>query len=53
MIRIENHCVCCEKPCIYEACPYYRTEVHYCDKCGVYTDEGELCRDCAEKEVDE
>ena len=54
MTRIENHCVCCERYCIYEACPYYRTEVHYCDKCGepavVCTDGIDLCRDHAKEE---
>ena len=51
MIRIENHCVCCELPCIYDACPYYRVEVHYCGSCGkACTGEAELCEECAVKE---
>ena len=48
---IESDCVGCELPCIYEACPHYQVEVHYCDECGyediLYeTDWGELCKDC-------
>lgn len=57
MIRIENHCVCCEKPCIYDACPYYRVEAHYCDHCKGYTpavyrlDGWDYCRDCLIKKL--
>ena len=48
---IESDCVGCVLPCIYEACPHYQVEVHYCDECGyedtLYeTDWGELCEDC-------
>lgn len=54
MIRIENHCVGClfEMGCVAYSCPYYKVEVHYCDKCGeelcdIYqVDDEELCEDC-------
>ena len=53
MMRIENHCVGCEKPCIHDACPYYSVECHYCDKCGepaeICTDDGDFCRECARR----
>lgn len=43
MIREESQCVCCELPCIFDACPYYS---------GSY-DEAELCGDCGMKEETE
>lgn len=56
MIKHENGCVGCQLPCIYSACPHYRIEVHYCDKCDDYADmeiEGkELCEHHAEEILD-
>ena len=58
MIRLENNCVGCEKACIYDACPYYREEVHCCDRCNGYTTavyryEGwDYCKDCLSEELD-
>lgn len=54
MVKYENHCCDCGKPCIREACPYYRVAVHYCDnpKCREVLDEifdvddGEYCEEC-------
>ena len=49
MIKIENHCVGCDIPCI--DCGRKAVEVYYCDKCGdeldeVYEDDGEhLCEE--------
>lgn len=54
MKKIENHCVCCDIPCI--DCGRKRVPVFYCDKCDpkceepleeVYESEGEeLCESC-------
>lgn len=39
-------------PCIGNACPLLKVEVHYCDKCGeelgdIYdVDDEELCEEC-------
>ena len=54
MKKIENHCVCCDIPCI--DCGLKRVTVYYCDKCDtkceepldeVYDDgEQELCESC-------
>lgn len=54
MVKIENHCVCCDIPCI--DCGRKRVPVYYCDKCDpkceepleeVYDDgEQELCEAC-------
>ena len=58
MIRIESGCVCCQKPCIFDACPYYRVEAYYCDHCkgyepAEYLYEGwHYCGDCLEKKLD-
>lgn len=50
-IKIENHCVGCDIPCIN--CGLKRVEVYYCDECGeeiegdIYEAEGdELCEEC-------
>ena len=34
MIVVEDGCVDCGLPCIYEACPHYKVLRYYCDKCG-------------------
>ena len=34
MIKYENGCVDCGKPCLGIGCPYYREEHFYCDCCG-------------------
>lgn len=58
MTTIENHCVGCDKHCIYEACPYYSVEACRCDHCrerapAVYRYNGwDYCGDCFEKELD-
>lgn len=53
MVKYESRCVSCDKPCIYECCPYYRVEVHYCDKCreeaDYIIDGDDFCEDCAEE----
>jgi hypothetical protein len=54
MIKYENHCVDCGKPCLGNACPYRNVPVCYCDNCndelpadGAYEFDGEdLCEDC-------
>ena len=51
MIAIENDCVDCGLPCIYEACKYYRVVHYYCDKCNeediLYNfDNEQLCFNC-------
>ena len=54
MIKIENHCVGCDAPCLGSGCPNRNVQVCYCDECGeelpydaVYDVEGkELCEDC-------
>lgn len=59
MIVIENECVDCDLPCIYEACPYYRVVRYYCDRCGseedvLYWWNGEqLCLDCIANDLEE
>lgn len=37
MIKIENHCVGCDIPCV--DCGRKAVEVYYCDKCGDELDE--------------
>ena len=51
MRKIENHCVCCDIPCI--DCGRKQVEVYYCDECGeeidgdIYDDgDQELCESC-------
>jgi hypothetical protein len=52
MIRIEDHCVGCDLPCLGSTCPMRNVEVHYCDKCGEQLDEIyrvddiEVCEEC-------
>lgn len=54
MVKIENHCVDCGKPCLGSSCPYNKAKVYYCDHCqeelphdGIYVLDGEeLCEDC-------
>ena len=61
MVRYENECIQCGKPCIGHACRYYRVPHYYCDMCGEETDPYELksgtiagceyedlCEDCYE-----
>lgn len=54
MVSFEDGCVGCGKPCIHEACKYWRVAVLTCDRCGreadeLYLDDGgcELCASCA------
>ena len=57
MIAIENECVDCGLPCLYDSCPYYRVVRYYCDKCGEeddlyeYGDE-QLCADCVLEQLE-
>lgn len=57
MIKIENHCVGCDKPCLHDACPYHRVEVAYCDHCKDNTpakykfDGWHYCEDCLHKKL--
>lgn len=54
MIRIEDGCVECGKPCIGDSCPYRNEKHYYCDECGEECDpdymleiNGEMvCIDC-------
>lgn len=54
MVRIENHCVACDAPCLGSGCPNRNVKVCYCDKCNaelpydeIYDVDGEeLCEDC-------
>ena len=61
MVRYENECIQCGKPCIGHACRYYRVPHYYCDRCGAeisldYVATGTiagreynmLCEDCYE-----
>jgi hypothetical protein len=58
MVRFENDCVDCGKPC-FSSCPYLRVAHFYCDKCGSEVDEDELyefageemCLDCIKDEL--
>lgn len=58
MIKIENECVGCEWPCIYESCPYWAVQRFYCDECGeemdvlYHFDYQELCLDCIEARLE-
>lgn len=58
MVKYENHCVCCEKPRIYDACPNYSVPVYYCDRCkddtfAVAEWDGEhFCEDCLSGELE-
>lgn len=56
MRRIEDHCVCCDLPCIN--CGRRNVEVIYCDDCEdsdcekMFNYNGrELCYDCAKKAI--
>lgn len=51
MIKTENECVSCGKPCLGTACPYMNVTRFYCDECGseetLYDVDGDqLCLDC-------
>ena len=57
MIRIENECVGCEWPCIYESCPYWAVARLYCDECEeekqlYWYDSQQLCLDCIEARLE-
>ena len=50
MVVFENHCVCCDLPCVN--CGLGSVKVHKCDRCNSNNataefDGEELCRDCA------
>ena len=53
---IENECVDCGLPCLYEACKYYSVTRFYCDECEdeatLYEYDGEdLCLECIAKRL--
>ena len=53
---IENECVDCGLPCMYESCKYYRVIRFYCDSCNeeetLYEYDGEeLCIECITKRL--
>ena len=57
MIRIENECVGCDWPCIYESCPYWAVARFYCDECEeenqlYWWDDCQLCLDCIEARLE-
>ena len=58
MTKLESACVHCGLPCKYEACPYYRVEVHYCDRCKDNTlavarwDGEDYCESCLIEELE-
>ena len=56
MICIENECVDCGLPCLYESCPNYAVVRFYCDECGeeaelYWFDDQQLCIDCIEQRL--
>lgn len=58
MLVLENQCVDCGKPCLFEGCPYYSVPVYYCDsqdgKKADYRIDGEhYCKDCAKRIMQE
>lgn len=58
MIIIENECVDCGLPCLYESCPYWAVTRFYCDECDdesyplYWYDSQQLCLDCIEKRLE-
>lgn len=57
MIKVENECVDCGLPCIYESCPYWAVKRFYCDECHdeaelYWFEEEQLCIDCIEKRLE-
>ncbi len=60
MTKVENHCVDCGLPCLYDNCPFRNVEVYYCDSChkqidgAVYHVDGkDMCKDCFVEEFKE
>lgn len=58
MINVENECVDCGLPCIYESCPYWAVARFYCDECGseedtlYWWDDQQLCLGCVEARLE-
>lgn len=52
MVRIENHCVDCDLPCLGSSCPNRNVRVLYCDNCEGEADKlykyggEEVCEEC-------
>ena len=51
VIKIEDDCVDCGKPCLGSGCPYHNVQHYYCDECEeevqLYNYEGkQLCAEC-------
>lgn len=55
MIKVENHCVECDLPCIN--CGRKHVEVRVCDECDEYADyitsSGDFCEECLMKALRE
>ena len=47
MMIVTTDCVDCDRPCIYEACRFYRVTKYVCDECK---EEAELYR-CNDREL--
>ena len=57
MKKVENECVGCDWPCIYEACPYWAVKRFYCDECEeenqlYWWDGQQLCLGCVEARLE-
>ncbi len=58
LISVDNECVDCGLPCMYEACPYYKVVRFYCDGCDEeqfnlwHFDGQELCQECILNRLD-
>ena len=58
MVKYENDCVDCGKPCLGDNCKYRNVKHLYCDECKdevsklyVYIDGRQLCRECCIEEL--
>lgn len=58
MVRVENECVNCGLPCIYDSCPNFAVTRMYCDECDdeadvlYWWDNQQLCLDCVEARLE-
>lgn len=56
MIRIEDHCVHCDLPCMGKRCVYSKALFYICDTCEAYAkyeeqDGAMYCEDCFRQEL--